>query len=60
LLTGLVDDNGSFRPELGIGSWTGSIALAEFRHHPTAIELIAVRYGPMAVFVALFVAGQYL
>jgi hypothetical protein len=63
VLTGFVDDDGSFIPTVLAGwvaFWIGVVALTKFRITPTKPELVAVRYGPMGVFIAIFTAGQYL
>jgi hypothetical protein len=63
VLTGFVDDDGSFLPLVGAGwisFWIIVVILAKFRVTPTKVELFAVRWCPLVVFIAIFVAGQYL
>ena len=63
VLTAFVDDDGSFLPAVLVGwiaFWIVVVALTKFRAAPSKPELVAVRYGPLGIFVAVFTAGQYL
>jgi hypothetical protein len=63
VLTAFVDDDGSFLPLVGAGwiaFWIIAVTLTKFRITPTKLELFAVRWCPLGVFIAVFVAGQYL
>jgi hypothetical protein len=63
VLTCAVDDDGSFVPAVAAGwgvFWIAVIALTVLRKTPTKPELTAIRYGPKAIFVFVFTAGQYL
>jgi hypothetical protein len=63
VLTAFVDDDGSFLPTVLVGwiaFWVVVVALTKFRAAPSKPELVAVRYGPLAVFATVFTAGQYL
>jgi len=63
LLSGFVDDNGSFiLIVLGawVAFWIGAVLLMRCRTNPKGVELVGLRYGPLAISVAVFVVGQYL
>jgi hypothetical protein len=63
VLTGFIDDDGSFLPAVLLGwiaFWIVVVALMRYRAVPSKPELVAVRYGPLGVFVTVFTVGQYL
>ena len=63
VLTGFIDDDGSFLPTVlacWIAFWIAAVALTKFRVEPSIAELVAVRYGPLGIFIGVFTAGQYL
>ena len=63
VLTGFIDDDGSFLPTVlfcWIAFWIAVVGLTKFRVEPSKPELVAVRYGPLGIFIGVFTAGQYL
>ena len=63
LLTATIDDDGSFLLiMLGVWAlfWIAMVLLTRFRLNPSKAELVALRYGPLALFILVFTAGQYL
>jgi hypothetical protein len=40
--------------------WAGALAVIRRRQIPTGAELVSLRYGPLAIPVIIFAAGQYL
>ena len=63
LLAAGIDDNGSFLAIMVAAwafFWIAAILLTRFRVAPSKIELVALRYGPLALFILVFTAGQYL
>ena len=62
LLCAFVDSDGSFLP-LVIVAWAlfWMVVLVVMRVHPVPrrAELVAVRYGPLALFLVVFTFGQY-
>ncbi len=63
VLTAMVDGVEYFLP-LVLSAWTlfwvGLVLFLKFRAAPTKPELFAMRFGPLFVFVLVFVVGQYL
>jgi hypothetical protein len=58
-----VDDDGSFMAIVvaaWAAFWIGVRVLAELRQFPSAAELVAIRYGPLAIVILVFAIGQYL
>jgi hypothetical protein len=63
LLTVTIDDDGPFLLiMLGVWAffWIAVVLLTRFRVNPSKAELVALRYGPLALFLLVFTAGQYL
>jgi hypothetical protein len=63
LLSACVDDDGSFfaiAVAAWAAFWAGALAMMRRRQTPTGAELVALRYGPLAIPVIIFTAGQYL
>jgi hypothetical protein len=63
LLSACVDDNGSFVPivvAMWAVFWIGALTLTKFRQNTSTAELVGIRYGPLAIFILVFTAGQYL
>jgi len=40
--------------------WVGLLLFVRFRVTPTRIEMFFLRFGPLFVFILIFVIGQYL
>ena len=58
-----VDDNGSFLAVMvAVWAlfWIAVVLLTRFRISPSKTELVALRYGPLALFIFVFAVGQYL
>ncbi len=63
LLTGFIDDNDiflAFAAPAWCLFWIAALALKRLRTCPTRAELAVLRFGPLLIFVTVFVAGQYL
>jgi hypothetical protein len=63
LLAAGIDDNGSFLAVMVAAwalFWIAVAVLTKFRVSPSKTELVALRYGPLALFILVFTAGQYL
>jgi hypothetical protein len=63
LLTGMTDGDEYFLPcvlAAWIFFWVGLVLFVKFRVSPTKPELFVVRFGPLFVFILIFVIGQYL
>jgi hypothetical protein len=62
-LSACVDDDGSFFV-IAVAAWAlfwaGELAVMRRRQTPTGAELVGLRYGPLAIPVIIFTAGQYL
>jgi len=62
LLTTMIDGIENFAPLVlagWIGFWIGLVFFVRFRVAPTKAELFFVRFGPLFVFILVFMIGQY-
>jgi MYXO-CTERM domain-containing protein len=63
LFSAFVDDDGSFIPIAAAAwavFWAGALVLMRRRHEPTKAKLVGLRYGPLAIPIAIFTVSQYL
>jgi hypothetical protein len=61
LLSGFVDDDGVFFAicvTAWAAFWAGALMLMRKREVPSDIELVCLRYGPLAILLAVFAIGQ--
>jgi hypothetical protein len=63
VLTGFIDGNDiflAFAAPAWILFWITALVFKRLRASPTRPELVVLRFGPLLIFVTVFVAGQYL